>query len=246
MDKILNFQMSLFGTFTNVQPNLELTMKINESLQNDNFVPGTIQVDIFNPIERKMISETRLQMVSVDQMWTVVFLGDRIDVNYSYIDGDVYYDSVELIMEKASNICKKAFAPIAATTGTRLAINGRFLLNEMNESTKQAFIARFLIQPKVYENRLLSEWNIRYNSLTHIATNELSSEECNFIISLGDIVRINSQTGVQSTRTSVGIDINTSPANQENKYTVNDLLYFSKGALVNMNAALNEIEGCNL
>ena len=50
MDKVLNYQMSLFGMFTNVQPNLELTMKIFESLKDEGFVPGTVQVNTVNPM----------------------------------------------------------------------------------------------------------------------------------------------------------------------------------------------------
>lgn len=243
MDKVLNFQISLFGSFTNVHPNIELTMQINDSLRDEGFVPGTIQVNTFNPIEQKMKSETRLQMVSTDRVWSVVFFAERIDVNYSYQGGEKEIASLDEVSEKAKTICRKAFAPIAATTGTRLAVNGQFLLGIMDESSKKEFISRFLIQPKVYNDGSLSEWSVRFNSLTGIHTSETSFESCNFIINLGDIIGIDAKTGVANLRTSVGIDINTSPENIENKYTINELLYFSCGAIENMKKALAEIEG---
>lgn len=243
MDKALNFQISLFGSFTNIQPDLGLTMRINSSLQDDGFVPATVQVNTFNPVEQKMLQETRLQMVSTDKMWTVVFLAERIDINYSFMGGDNGFTSLDGVAEKAKSICKKAFSPIAKTTGTRLAINGQFLLKEMDDTTKRTFISRFLIQPKVYEDKPLCEWNVRYNSLTNIYTSEKTLEQCNFIINLGDVIGIDSQTGCIKRGTSLGIDINTSPQNIENKYTIKDLLYFCDGALENMKKALYEIEG---
>lgn len=243
MDKVLNFQISLFGSFTNVQPNLELTMQINNSLREEGFVPGTVQVNTFDPIEQKMMSETRLKMVSTDKVWSVVFFAERIDVNYSYQGGENGIVSLDEVSEKAKRICKKAFAPIAATTGTRLAVNGQFLLGNMDDAVKKEFVSRFLIQPKVYNDGPLSEWSVRFNSLTGIHTSETSLESCNFIINLGDIIGIDTKTGTASLRTGLGIDINTLPQNIENKYTINELLYFSCGAIENMKKALAEIEG---
>lgn len=243
MDKVLNYQMSLFGTFTNVQPNIDLTMKIFESLKDEGFIPGTAQVNTLNPIENKMISETRLQMLSTDKAWSVVFLAERIDINYSFVGGDNGINSLDEVSEKTTRICEKAFAPIAATTGTRLAVNGQFLLKKMNENKKKTFISRFITAPKVYEGKPLTEWNVRYNSLTSIDTGENSSENSNYIINIGDIIGIDSQTGVTELRTAVGIDINTSPNNLESRYTVKELLYFSEGALAKMKATLTEIEG---
>ena len=152
-------------------------------------------------------------------------------------------DSLDEVSEKATRICEKAFAPIAATTGTRLAVNGQFLLTKMGAETKKAFISRFLIQPEVYKGKTLTEWNVRYNSLTDINTSEHSSEKCNYIINIGDIIAVDTQTGTSELRTAVGIDINTSPDNMENKYSVKDLLYFSIEASAKISAALTEIEG---
>lgn len=243
MDKVLNYQMSLFGMFTNVQPNLELTMKIFESLKDEGFVPGTVQVNTVNPIENRMISETRLQLITADRSWSVVFFAERIDINYSFQGGDTWIATIDEVSSKVKRICDKAFAPIAATTGTRLAVNGQFLLKEMDDKTKKKFISRFLIQPKVYNGGSLAEWSVHYNSLTDIHTNDTSLEKCNFIINIGDIIGVDTKTGTASIRTSVGLDINTSPQNTENKYTVIDLLYFSEGAAENMKKAIDEIEG---
>ena len=44
MHKVVNFQISLFGSFINIQPNQEITMRLVSMLTEENMFPGTATV----------------------------------------------------------------------------------------------------------------------------------------------------------------------------------------------------------
>ena len=89
MDKVIHFQMSLFGAFINIQPNQELTGKIVACLQDDDFIPSVAVVNTVDPIKKQVIREDRLQMESKDHTWHIIFFEERIDINYDYVMGGI-------------------------------------------------------------------------------------------------------------------------------------------------------------
>ncbi len=57
MDKIINFQMRLFGAFINLQPDLELTNQIAESLRTEKFVPAIAVVNAIDTQNKRVTTE---------------------------------------------------------------------------------------------------------------------------------------------------------------------------------------------
>lgn len=44
MDKILNFQVSLFGRFIDIKPKTDIILKLLTNLQEEAFIPGTVDL----------------------------------------------------------------------------------------------------------------------------------------------------------------------------------------------------------
>jgi len=127
MDKVLGFQLSMLGSFQNIQPNLVMTQRVIQAIGGEGFIPATLEVNIVDPQSKAVISDTRFQMVSQDQMWAIMFFAERIDINYEYKGGDLFFTDIAAVMAKAKNICQKVFTAFADTTSIRL--KGEQLIN---------------------------------------------------------------------------------------------------------------------
>ena len=240
MDKILNFQLSMFGSFINIKPNNEITMRLMTNLQEEHFVPGTVDVAVVDPVSKRINSESRLQMVSEDKFWNIVFLQERIDISYSYLGGDDYYREFESVFQHAIRLLEKSFAVFPDTIGNRIAVNGKILLDEKNENEREKFIKRFSVPFSVYGGTEISEWNLRFNSKTLIEVAEEVVESCNNIIELGDIIGI--ENGQLKKRILVTLDINTLPENKNLRFTYRNLIFLASKVKIMMENTMREIE----
>lgn len=243
MDKVVNFQISLFGSFINIQPNQEITMRLVSMLTEENMFPGTATVSSVDPVQKKVETETRLQMVSQDKTWKIVFFQERIDFVYNYLGGGEYYTDLNEIFEKGVNLINRTFSCFSDTTGNRLAVNGTVILPEMTNEETDMFINRFTAQVSPFKNKHFDEWNVRYNIRKQLPVSEDKNEECNNIINMGNVVGLNTQTGEHLRRMSIGIDINTVPEHVGNRFKYENLLYFAKNAKKEMQDIIAAIEG---
>lgn len=242
MDKIVNFQLSLFGSFINIQPDTDIAMHLMSHLADENMIPATATVNTVDPLNKNITTENRMQMVSQDKNWIIVFFQERIDVTYAYVGGDNVYTSISDVCDKAITLLKKTFASFAGTTGNRLAVNGRVILNAMSDEEKKAFIRRFSTPLSLHANESLEEWNLHYNAKREMKITDDKSELCNSIVDLGEIIAINSTDESISNRMSIGFDINTAPENQEARFKYTDLESFALSARIEMEKLLLEIE----
>lgn len=240
MDRILNFQLSMFGSFINIKPDNDITMKLMAHLQEDRFVPGTVNVAVVDAVSKKINSESRLQMVSENKFWNIVFLQERIDVNYTYLGGNEFYQDFESIFGRAINLLEKVFGVFPNTPGNRIAVNGKILINEKNANEREEFIKRFSVPLKVYGNSEIAEWNIRFNSKTFVNVSEDTVELCNNIIELGDIV--GRENGKPKKRLLVTLDVNTLPENRNLRFTYKNLICLASNVKGMMENTMKEIE----
>ena len=240
MEKILNLQMSLFGSFINIEPDTDIAMRLLANLQGENLVPATVEVSVVDTAKKEINSETRLQMVSQDKSWNIVFLEERIDVNYNYNGGDSFYTDLNLIFDNAKNLLRKTFGLFSDTQGNRLALNAKFLLRDMKDDERRNFVNRFSIPLKMYRDSAITEWSQHINTPAKLAVSPDAEEECNSIIEMGDMVIIDQ--GVPSKRIVASLDINTLPVNQKLRFKYENLIYFAEGAKKLMETELSEIE----
>lgn len=242
MEKVLSFQISLFGSFINIQPNIEISTKLIEAMSHEGFIPSTFEVNTVDPNTKSIVSETRLRMVSNDRNWMTEFLQERIDLNYMYHGGDAFFTSTDEIIEKGKSILKCLYSTISETTGARLAVNGKFLLPVIEETKKQEAIRRLMKIPSVIGDRALLEFSVHYNSPLLVRFGQFS-EECNSILDIMDIVGIDTAKHELSPRMVIGIDINTSQANTDlRKYRWSDLTSFTDAVLPLFNETIDDVE----
>lgn len=242
MDKVLNCQISLFGSYINIQPQIELVDRVVKELNEYNMIPGIATVSVIDTATQQMTTENRLKMETQDQAWQVVFLQDRIDINYVYTGEETYYTNFNEVLEKAKNICTKVFSIFPDTTGARIAVNAKFLFREMDNEQLQDHVRRFVIIPRCFSERKISEMSLHLNSPITICINSIN-EECNCIIDIIDIVGIDSKTQEVKKRNAFGIDINTDKDNKEMKYSLKDIIEFTDSVLPIFTQIMKEIIG---
>ncbi len=245
MEKILNFQMSLFGSFVNIHPNINLTQEIVKNLQDYDFIPSIIVINTLDPAKRNIVIENRLQLISKDRSWNIAFLAERIDFNYIYHEGNNYFSNLKLIIDKGKEICLKVFEKISETKGIRIAVNGRFLVKNIPFDEEQHFIKRFVNIPKIYGNIPVREWNIRFNAPKELMFGD-KKDICNNIIEVYEIFGLDSKSKIKIPSMAIGLDINTSQLNTEPKYNYSDIISFSDAAEQMMESLLQGFEGDNL
>lgn len=239
MDKILNFQLSLFGSFKNIKPDNDIAMRLIEKLKEDDFIPATVDVAYVDTAAKEIKSESRLQMVSQDKSWSIVFLQERIDLNYDY-NGSSLYSEFGKIFIYAKSILEKVFEIFSNEKGNRLAVNGKILLNEMVPEKRTIFMKRFSNPPKVYGNKPITEWHLRFNAKSSMGIADDTKEICNNIIEIGDCIICEKEK--KENRMLLSLDINTLPENRDLRFTYENLLYFTSDVEKWMEKELAEIE----
>ena len=94
MDKVLNFQTSLFGNFADIKPDTKTILNLLTCLQEEDFIPGSFEVNKIDMQTGKLTTESRLQLVSTDRAKSIVFLEERIDFNYNFNDKTSIFKSI--------------------------------------------------------------------------------------------------------------------------------------------------------
>ena len=82
MEKILDYQVSLFGNFVDIKADDE---NINRMLKVfPNYVVNFIQMSSFDIRTSRVINDKRLQLINLSQGILISFLPERIDINYKW------------------------------------------------------------------------------------------------------------------------------------------------------------------
>ena len=241
MDKILNFQASLFGNFVDIKPDAKTILKLLTKLQDEDFIPGSFEVNKVDIQTGKLTTESRLQIISTDKSKSIVFLEERIDFNYNYNENASVYKSIEKLCDLVKPFITKVFSEFSDMRGNRLALNCRILMDEMTDEEFDVFYKRFTIPLKIYSNEALEEWSIRYNHYESMPVlGDDIKEKCNRIISMERNV-VNSV--ISPKRVIAILDVNTLPENKELRFNHNNLLPFMDAAKNFIEEAIKEIEG---
>lgn len=244
MGRVNNLQMSLFGNFINIKPKTEIVIQLLTALQNEQFFPGSADIATVDIKTGKVTVDSRMQLVSPDKTWVIVFLDERIDFNYTYQDGTAIYKSVEQVIKIGENLIEKVFAVFANTTGNRLAVNGKYVLEDLSDVELKGFMDKFTNPLSVFGDDAYAEWTVRYNSKAEMMIDQ-NSEVCNRIIDISQYERreIFNSTEKCSYDMVISFDVNTAQFNGENRFKYTDLLKFAENSSEFMVSAFKEIEG---
>ena len=131
MSFIKNCQMSIFGNYESIVPESDLVRNLADALKEYEFIPGTIDVGLFDSVRGEASIGKRIHMISENECWKINILMERIDFLYTYKEsGKEYFRledvcdtrrfrSVRLRKLRAGHIprrAKRAEAPFAAAT----------------------------------------------------------------------------------------------------------------------------------
>ena len=240
MDKVLNFQTSLFGSFIDIRPKSDLVFSLLTNLKDEQFIPGTVDLATIDIKTGKLTTESRMQFISQNKTWSIVFLQERIDFNYNFQENTEEIRNVEVLSKYANNLINKVFSVFCETTGNRLAVNCKILMEEFSEEEFKTFANRFTIPLNINMDKILAEWSVRYNHYNQINVEVDKTEQSNCIIEMSKVMDV---INSDKKRVLISLDVNTLQENQESRFKYGNLLKFSEGALVFMKKALNEVEG---
>lgn len=244
MGRVNNLQMSLFGNFINIKPKTEIVIKLLTALQQEQFFPGSADIANVDIKTGKVSVDSRMQLVSPDKTWVIVFLDERIDFNYNYQDGTVVYKSIEQLIRIGENLIEKVFGVFANTTGDRLAVNGRYILEDLSDIELKTFTDRFTNPLSVFGDEVYTEWAVRYNSKAEMLIDS-TKEVCNRIIEMSQHER-REMFGVAEKCAhdiAISFDVNTAQIGAGNRFKYTDLLKFAENSSEFITSVFREIEG---
>lgn len=239
MDRILNLQVSLFGSFIDIKPETNIILNLMTALKEESFIPGTVDLAVLDPTTQKITTDSRIQMISKDRTYSIVFLEERIDFNYNFQPDTKAIKKVTDIYRYIGNLIVKVFSVFPKITGNRIAFNGKILLNKMTNEEMYDFMHKFSSPLSIYKDKKLEQWIVKFNSREQITWNN-HQEECNYITELSKVY--NTQN-VEDDRILVSIDLNTIPENISYRFQYEDILQFSESAKQIFENIMTEIEG---
>ena len=245
MDKVLNMQTSFFGSFIDIKLETEIVIKLLTALKDDGFVPGSADITSVDLKTGKMFVDSRLQLVSTDKTWSIVFLPDRIDFNYNYQQGTSVCKNIDGLLITAKELIEKVFSVFSGTIGNRLALNCRFALENMTEDDLSQFCNRFTKPLSAYNQESFVEWSVRFNSRGKCKISEDKEEECNRIT---EMMQMDAQQspiqGTDNHGVVLSIDVNTLQQNMSQRFQYNHLIRFDNEAAKFIADITKEVEGC--
>jgi len=241
MQTIANYQMSVFGNFDSIVPEIGLMNELTKTPVELKLLPNTVNVIALDiPPENGVISGQpkvlqRIQMVETTQRWNIVIMPDRIDVNFNQPISDSPLELNQIselafgLLNHTVTVCKETYRRIAIN----LAIK-----RETDSINKLSSFHNELTEPFNFQRQSASiEWRVMSNNPTEFYLSTGSIERINVICSISGQME---QTSEYSLFTH--LDINTVPFNINPRFSTEDLEAFKNKAVELITEIKAEIE----
>ena len=242
MTKVRNLQLSFFGKFNNVQLDTPLVIKLLENLQNDNFITSSVDSATVNVLTGKLEVTSRLQLITKNKKWNIVFLDNRIDFNFNYQNDDE--QSIGELIEFANSLITKTFNALGNEKGFRLGVNIRLIKEKLDDIKKKQFGLRFINPLKICSDKEFSEWGVKFNAKSELNFSDTKKEISNRILEIfqQDYYKKQDEKIIKESEINILFDINTSQDNFELRFDGVDLINYSKEAQKFILSSLIEID----
>lgn len=228
IDINLSFQLSMFGSYQDIAPSSNTLQYLIEKFNDKELIPTTFQeIDIANP--RTPIN--RLSMRSTNEVWSIVFNANRIDIIKNNNDvGVVKMGNVHDFIEEAINIVRIIDEKFPKKH-YRLALITRYLLKQMSPSEISSTFRKNVNTYGFFNTHEPIEWNNRVVARTEKNIGELT-ETINVI---AESNRIKGQLKVNSKnedidRVELKFDINTYQLQTDYRFGISELDTFAYAA----------------
>lgn len=221
MEKILDYQVSLFGNFVDIKADDE---NINRMLKVfPNYVVNFIQMSSFDIRTSRVINDKRLQLIDLSQGILISFLPERIDINYKWnpiIKGET---EISEIFIKLSGTLKNLATMFPKRLGNRVASSCNLLSKKYSDSELLSIIEKYSNKNNIFdENDSISEWLLRFNSKKEEIFNG-KKELCNRLITLSL-----PQNPEFKNQILLSFDFNSDALSPDERFLFEDLLIFSE------------------
>lgn len=221
MEKILDYQVSLFGNFVDIKADDE---NINRMLKVfPNYVVNFIQMSSFDIRTSRVINDKRLQLINLSQGILISFLPERIDINYKWnpiIKGET---EISEIFIKLSGTLKNLATMFPKRLGNRVASSCNLLSKKYSDSELLSIIEKYSNKNNIFdENDSISEWLLRFNSKKEEIFNG-KKELCNRLITLSL-----PQNPEFKNQILLSFDFNSDALSPDERFLFEDLLIFSE------------------
>ncbi|MBO5100795.1 MAG: hypothetical protein J6B63_05775 [Treponema sp.] len=228
MDSILNYQASIFGSFSNIKYSPENIERISSIFPK--FSPNTIPITAVDIRTNQLITDNRLQFVSDDKQYYITFLPERIDFVYNLIQGNSKKTNFEEIQKEIFDIITKIAPEFSSIKGNRLANSCNFLTKVYSKQDIIKEINKYSSTTKFFDDTSdnIAEWQIRINNKRNFSIKS-NDEDNNNIINLS--LARDSDLNYRFLGT---IDINTNPKKDDYRFTILDLKEYVTIATENM------------
>lgn len=231
--QLMVMQISVFGSFRDIQPDQERLIKLIEGLPG--FIPGTSQHLNIDATSRKIEALQRIIMMNNTTGWRLEIQVDRINAIYVAGEAIANPNSKEALVATGIDCLKKCIDILNIERGfIRLAINGQYVKPMGKAIPEIPFTANL---PNYIENiDEVSEWNLTLNKNGQVTIN--NDERTNEILScsLGNAVTDPSEHAM-----IVTVDINTLQSNIVERFKISDMQAFSEYAMHRWDEMLSSI-----
>lgn len=231
------YQLSAFGSFQ-IEPSPENAakyMNLCNDIENKGFISSLQKIYKPDPLTFFPIPYDRLCLISADKNLNIMFLEDRLDVNYnrqndSLLCEENFFDFAGKII---SGIMKDG-----SFASNRLAINVNYAFEFPSSEDITKYGKKYLNTPSFYSGKNLIEWNTRINSQVDCLIG--SNDDC-----MNVITEISSGRKMPESILAIicHIDINTIKENMEfrfNHESINPFISNAKNYLREIKADVTE------
>ncbi len=204
----LNYQISLFGDYSEVMPTVANSQKAFELFSPEGMVTGQAFEFKINPGEAQPAAISRLSLCTPDNSWRITFNSDRLDLILTNVDINVFdmlsFDNFILESKKYISLANSIFSK----SFRRIGIVQNILVNEISIDTVEK---KFDNSIPFFNDKVIGEWHNRKSTRINVHEEELNI--VSDIRSLKTPVRIDSKQTVFD-GLLINLDINTIDENR--------------------------------
>jgi len=224
IDINLRFQLAMFGSYEDIAPKPDTLKYLIDAFAYKELIPTTVQeLDLANPLS----PINRLSLKSADEVWSIDFGANRIDIQKNNKDvGVVKMGDFKQFLEEAKKIVE-IIDNRFPKKHNRLAIVSRYLLKQMTKEEISDLFYKNVNTIDIFKQSEPIEWNNRVVARIQQKISE-NEEIINVIAELNRIkgnLIINSKNEIID-RVELRFDINTYQGTTDFRFELKDLFSF--------------------
>ena len=234
MSFIKNCQMSIFGNYESIVPESDLVRNLADALKEYEFIPGTIDVGLFDSVRGEASIGKRIHMISENECWKINILMERIDFLYTYKESGKEYFRLEDVCDTLLGISECVFQVLEEVRGKRLALNCR-VIQDLTDMDIVRLIPEDILGITHYKNNVQRQL-MSFANTANVTFGDEKSEDSNVIFKADVDARENKR------RLTAAYDINTLSENMQLRFVPKDLNAYAMAAREKINEMIKDFD----